>query len=206
MLRRVFFISKYTMKLYELRKIKGLLILLIGLTIVAMVKLFSLPNHGVINNLPQIEVKTDTIWQTQVDTLRLQTTTYEQIYLTVHDTIEKEIRIDSVLVNMYLDTLHTNDISIYSKQFISGALIKGELNYKLHIPKEIVKTQTAYIPMHPRSNLSIYAEVGGLVTGNQNLGVGLIYNNKNRWLVTGRINTLPVHKPSYHFGIGYRLL
>ena len=194
------------MKLYELRKIKQLLILLIGLMTIALIKLFSLPNLHITNHLPQVEVKTDTLWQTKVDTLRLQTTTYKQVYLTVHDTIEKEIRIDSVLVNMYLDTLHTKDISIYSKQFISGRLIKGELNYKLYVPKEIIKTQTAYIPMQPKSNLSIYAEVGGLVTGNENLGVGLIYNNKNRWLVTGRINTLPVHKPSYHFGIGYRLL
>ncbi len=129
------------MNLYQLKMIKQLLVVIVGLMVILLIRLFTLPNtpYTPSNISPQITVKTDTIWTTLADTFYQNTKQYETVYLTKVDTVYKESKLSKYPVRLYKDSLETKELTIYSEQYIDGILVEGLLSYRLHIP-EIIKT------------------------------------------------------------------
>ncbi len=161
---------------------------------------------------PVVTIKRDTVWQTKVDTFKLQTVKYETVYVKkddVSDIVEDATKIVDLSLydkaRIYKDTLSNDDIDIYSYNLLDGNLLDGQLSYKLKVPREITVTKTIEHPKSFRSGLYVFSEVGGNVSTLDNLSLGLQYNRKGNWFASYRLNFNSLRQPTHNVGIGVRL-
>ena len=195
------------MKLYQLRKIKQLLYVVIGLMGIILIRLFTLPlsyQKPVVKS--EVIVKTDTIWTTKTDTFRMNTQTFKTVYIPKSDTVYQNLGLPRYPVKLYEDTLTSKDVTIYSQQYIDGELIDGILSYKLHVPKIVetirVKEESKVI----KSNLYAFGEIGGRSLGPEEVSFGLLYTHRSKWMISYRMGLSPTYNPTHHIGVGYRIL
>lgn len=162
---------------------------------------------------PKITIVRDTVWQTQVDTFKIQTTNYKTVYVDttnvseiIEDKIEKSmIPQDFVEASAYRDTLSNDDIEIFSYSLVEGKLLDSELSYQLKVPREITTTKTIEYPKTYRSGLYLFSEVGGNPTKFDNISLGMQYNRKGKWFVSYRANFNEIQQTTHNVGIGFRL-
>lgn len=195
------------MKLYTLKIIKQLLVVVIGLLILMLIKLFTLPTLYINPDIePEVIIKTDTVWSYKTDTLQINTKQYETVYLTKTDTVFEEVETVHYPVRLYQDTLETEDVTIYSKQYVDGELVNGVLSYRLHVPEVIKTIRIKEKTTKLQNGLFAYGEVGGNRSAFTNVSLGLLYTHQTKWLVSYRVNMNPIYKPTHHVGVGFRLL
>ena len=169
-------------------------------------------SHKIQPETPKVTVVRDTIWQTRVDTFKVQTLRYKTVYVNnedIADIIEmpSETRTPEQYseAREYKDTLSNEDIDIYSYNLLKGELLQSELSYKLKVPREITVTKTIEYPKTYRSGLYLFSEVGGNTNTFDNLSLGLQYNRKGQWFVSYRINMNELSQPTHHLGVGIRV-
>lgn len=168
-----------------------------------------------INPKPTVTIIKDTIWQTKIDTLRVKTTKYEQVYIPIHgsqkerQTFQKEITETEAEQftegKLYKDTLQTDDIDIFTYNLVDGTLIDSKFSYKLKVPKEITITKTIEHPKTYKSGLYVFGEIGGNKQQFDNLSLGLQYQNQGKWFASYRINLNQIQVATHNIGIGVRL-
>lgn len=164
------------------------------------------------NTEPKVTIVRDTVWQTKIDTLKVQTTKYETVYVAkkspaqvIHDTIVVKDTTTFIKAKVYRDTLKNDDLELYSYNLVEGTLLDSELSYKLHVPKEITVTKTIEHPKTYRSGLYFFSEVGGNTGQFNNLSFGLQYNRKGNWFISYRLNLNELTPLSHNIGIGFRI-
>lgn len=187
--------------------------LLLGVIIVLLfVNLFTKRYQKTNPQTPKITVVKDTVWQTKIDTFKVQTIRYKKVY--VHKNNVKEVLRDILLLKdttnyitarEYKDTLSNSDIDIYTHNLVKGTLLDSQLSYKLKIPREITITKTIEHPKTYRSGLYLFTEIGGNPQTFDNLSFGLQYNRKGKWFASYRVNINQLNKPTHNIGVGYRL-
>ncbi|WP_440120282.1 hypothetical protein [Tenacibaculum sp. Ill] len=188
--------------------------LLLGVIIVLLfVNLFNKRNQKVAPQEPKITVIKDTVWQTKIDTFKVQTIKYKKVYVhkndvtnVVKDTIFIKDTTDYVAAKIYRDTLKNADIEIYNYDLVKGKLLDSQLSYKLKVPREITITKTIEYPKTYRSGLYLFTEIGGNPQTFDNLSFGLQYNRKGKWFASYRLNINQGNQPTHNVGVGYRLL
>ncbi|MFT7900014.1 hypothetical protein VBY74_08510 [Tenacibaculum ascidiaceicola] len=188
--------------------------LLLGVIIVLLfVSLFNKRNQKVALQAPKITVVKDTVWQTKVDTFKVQTIRYKKVYAHKDDvtkivkgTIFIKDTTDYVAAKIYRDTLKNADIEIYNYDLVQGKLLDSQLSYKLKVPREITITKTIEHPKSYRSGLYLFTEIGGNPQTFDNLSFGLQYNRKGKWFASYRLNINQLNQPTHNVGVGYRLL
>lgn len=156
---------------------------------------------------PKITIVKDTIYQTKIDTFKVQTTKYEKVYVNKYnyETIKDTIYIDTlntIAAKVYKDTLTNNDIDIYSYNLVDGRLLNSRLSYKLKVPKQITITKTIEHPKTYRSGLYLFSEVGGNTDAFSNASLGLQYNRKGDWFASYRYDVV---QESHNVGFGFRI-
>ena len=161
---------------------------------------------------PKITIVRDTVWQTKIDTFKVQTTEFKTVYVAknnptkvIHDTIVIKDTAEFIKAKIYRDTLQNDDIELYSYNLVDGNLLDSQLSYKLKVPKEITITKTIEHPKQFRSGLYFFSEIGGNIQQFNNLSFGLQYNRKGKWFVSYRINTNELIPLSHNIGVGFRL-
>lgn len=161
---------------------------------------------------PIVTIKRDTIWQTKIDTFKVQTVKYKTVYVNKNDVsnvVDTAADIKNLSLyeeaRVYKDTLSNDDIDIYSYNLLSGNLLDSQLSYKLKVPKEITVTKTIEHPKTFRSGLYAFSEIGGNTSTLDNLSLGLQYNRKGNWFVSYRLNLNTVENPTHNIGIGVRV-
>jgi hypothetical protein len=159
----------------------------------------------------KITIVRDTVWQTKIDTFKVQTTHYKTVYVSKKDTSiykttsrPKDTAIYTQ-AKLYKDTLRNNDIEIYSTNLIDGHILNSEIAYKLKIPREITITKTIEHPKTYKSGLYVFSEAGGNAQQFDNLSLGLQYNRKGNWFVSYRLNVNPKETLTHNVGVGLRL-
>ena len=164
-------------------------------------------------NTPKVTIVRDTVWQTKIDTFKVQTLRYKTVYVDKHDittvreTLPKTIDSTSMVkAKVYRDTLSNDDMDIFSYNLVEGNLLDSQLSYKLKVPREITVTKTIEYPKTYRSGLYIFSEIGGNQTRFDNISLGLQYNRKGKWFVSYRAQLNQMQQPTHHIGIGVRLL
>lgn len=164
------------------------------------------------NEAPKITVVRDTIWQTKVDTFKIQTTSYKTVYVDtndvsriIEDSIERDIPENYTEAKAYRDTLSNDDIDIFSYNLVDGRLLDSELSYKLKVPREVTITKTIEHPKTYRSGLYLFSEVGGNSAQFNNLSLGIQYNRKGKWFVSYRANFNQIQQTTHNLGVGFRL-
>ncbi|WP_425656786.1 hypothetical protein [Tenacibaculum ascidiaceicola] len=188
--------------------------LLLGVIIVLLfVNLFTKRNQKVAPQEPKITVVKDTVWQTKIDTFKVQTIKYQKVYVhkndvtnVVKDTIFIKDTTDYVAAKIYRDILRNTDIEIYKYDLVQGKLLDSQLSYKLKVPREITITKTIEHPKTYRSGLYLFTEIGGNPQTFDNLSFGLQYNRKGKWFASYRLNINQLNQPTHNIGVGYRLL
>lgn len=188
--------------------------LLLGVIIVLLfVNLFTKRNQKVVPQEPKITVVKDTVWQTKIDTFKVQTIKYQKVYVhkndvtnIVKDTIFIKDTTNYVAAKIYRDTLKNTDIEIYKYDLVKGKLLDSQLSYKLKVPREITITKTIEHPKTYRSGLYLFTEIGGNPQTFDNLSFGLQYNRKGKWFASYRLNINQLNQPTHNIGVGYRLL
>lgn len=161
---------------------------------------------------PKITIVRDTVWQTKIDTLQIQTTQYETVYVTknnprkiIKDTVFVKDSTEFIKAKVYRDTLTNDDIEISSYNLVEGNLLDSKLTYKLKVPKEITITKTIEHPKQFRSGLYFFSEIGGNLQQFNNLSFGLQYNRKGNWFVSYRVNINELTPLSHNIGVGFRI-
>lgn len=161
---------------------------------------------------PKVTIVRDTVWQTKIDTFKIQTTQYKTVYVDtsdvtniIEDTSTVEIPEHYVEAKVYRDTLSNDDIDIFTYSLIKGRLLDSELSYKLKVPREITTTKTIEYPKTYRSGLYAFGEVGGNTSTFDNISFGLQYNRKGKWFASYRINLNSIQQPTHNIGFGVRL-
>ena len=162
---------------------------------------------------PKITIVRDTVWQTKMDTFKIQTTNYKTVYVDTTNILEiidaptdHSIVLENyVEAKTYRDTLRNDDIDIFSYSLVEGKLLDSELSYKLKVPREITTTKTIEYPKTYRSGLYLFSEIGGNPTAFDNMSLGLQYNRKGKWFVSYRANFNQVPTPTHNIGVGIRL-
>lgn len=161
---------------------------------------------------PTITIVRDTIWQTKIDTLTIQTTKYEKVYVAKND-VTKIIK-DTVVVRdtanfvpakIYRDTIRNNDFDVYTYNLVQGILLDSRLEYQLKVPREVTVTKTIEYPKTYRSGLYLFSEIGGNTQQFNNFSIGLQYNRKGNWFVSYRINVNELVPISHNIGVGIRI-
>ena len=163
-------------------------------------------------NTPKVTVVRDTVWQTKIDTFKVQTIKYQTVYVdrdhikTVYKD-RPQTKDSSVFVKarVYKDTLSNDDIDIFSYNLIDGQLLDSEISYKLKVPREITVTKTIQYPKTYRSGLYLFSEIGGNQNRFDNISLGVQYNRKGQWFVSYRANLNQLQQPTHNIGIGVRL-
>lgn len=168
-----------------------------------------------INTQPTVTIVKDTIWQTKIDTLHIQTTKFEYVYIPTtsfneeRKNFKKEITLKEkeqfTKGKLYKDTLQTDDIDIFTHNLVDGTLIDSKFSYKLKVPREITITKTIEHPPTYKSGLYIFGEVGGNKNQFDNLSLGLQYQHKGNWFASYSINLNQIQSTSHNIGIGVRL-
>nr|WP_321229221.1 hypothetical protein [uncultured Psychroserpens sp.] len=162
---------------------------------------------------PTVTIVRDTIWQTKIDTFKVQTLRYKTVYVNRDDvsrlseTLPEKTESTSTIVKakVYKDTLRHDDIDIFSYSLVEGNLLDSEISYKLKVPREITVTKTIEHPKTYRSAFFLFSEIGGNQTRFDNLSLGLQYNRKGKWFVSYRANLNQVEQPTHNIGFGVRL-
>lgn len=161
---------------------------------------------------PTVTITKDTIWQTKVDTFKVQTVKYKTVYVNKEDTSQILENLteteDALLFNqakVYQDTLSNDDIDIYSYNLLDGSLLDSQLSYKLKVPRQITVTKTIEHPKTFRSGLYAFTEVGGNTQQLSNLSLGLQYNRKGNWFASYRLNLNQLQSPTHNVGVGVRV-
>ncbi len=167
---------------------------------------------------PKITVVRDTIWQTKVDTFRVQTEKFKTVYVPLADNAqEREIIVREEREVMkqekhlfqeareYRDTLQNENVEIYSYGLIKGELLKANLSYKLKVPREISTTKIIEYPSRYRSGLYAFGEAGGNQQQFDNISIGLQYNRKGKWFVSYRLNFNELSNTTHNVSFGIRL-
>ncbi len=161
---------------------------------------------------PKVTIIRDTVWQTKIDTFKIQTTQYKTVYVDtndvseiIEDTTASEIPEHYIEAKVYRDTLSNDDIDIFTYSLIKGRLLDSELTYKLKVPREITTTKTIEYPKTYRSGLYVFGEVGGNTAMFDNISLGLQYNRKGKWFASYRINFNTIQQPTHNIGLGVRL-
>ncbi|MDE1205410.1 hypothetical protein [Tenacibaculum larymnensis] len=187
--------------------------LLLGVIIVLLlVNLFNKRYQKTNPQTPKITVVKDTVWQTKIDTFKVQTIKYQKVYVykndvtnVVKDTIFIKDTTDYVAAKIYRDTLKNADIEIYNYDLVKGKLLDSQLSYKLKVPREITITKTIEYPKTYRSGLYLFTEIGGNPQTFDNLSFGLQYNRKGKWFASYRVNINQLNQLTHNIGLGYRL-
>jgi len=186
----------------------------IGYFIVLLILIISITKTCIpeIPKEPSITIVRDTIWQTKIDTLKIQTTKYEKVYVAknditkiIKDTVVVEDTTNYVRAKIYRDTIRNNDFDVYTYNLVQGVLLDSRLEYKLKVPREITVTKTIKYPKTYRSGLYLFSEIGGNTQQFNNFSVGLQYNRKGNWFVSYRINVNELIPISHNIGIGIRI-
>lgn len=161
---------------------------------------------------PKITIVRDTVWQTKIDTFKIQTTEFKTVYVAknnptkvIHDTIIIKDTSEFIKAKIYRDTLQNDDIELYSYNLVDGKLLDSQLSYKLKVPKEITITKTIEHPKQFRSGLYFFSEIGGNTQQFNNLSFGLQYNRKGKWFISYRMNMNELVPLSHNIGVGFRL-
>ena len=162
---------------------------------------------------PTVTIVRDTVWQTKIDTFKVQTLKYKTVYVDkenvsiLSETLSEKTKRSATIVEakVYKDTLHHNDIDIFSYNLVEGNLLDSEISYKLKVPREIIITKTIERPKTYRSALFLFSEIGGNQTRFDNISLGLQYNRKGKWFVSYRANLNQVQQPTHNIGFGVRL-
>jgi len=161
---------------------------------------------------PKVTIVRDTIWQTKIDTFKIQTTQYETVYVAkqnptkvIRDTIIVKDTTKFIKAKVYRDTVKNDDLELYSYNLVDGTLLDSDLSYKLKVPKEITVTKTIEYPKTYRSGLYFFSEIGGNIEQFNNLSFGLQYNRKGNWFVSYRLNLNELTPISHNVGIGFRI-
>lgn len=197
------------MKLENIKIEKILLCIILAILVIHVFTKRTTTNH---NQKTKITVVKDTVWQTKLDTFKIQTVKYKKVFVHKND-ITKIVK-DTIFIKdtsnyldarIYNDTLKNTDIEIYSYNLINGELLKSQVSYKLKIPKEITITKTIEHPKTYRSGLYIFSEVGGNTQAFNNLSFGLQYNRKGKWFTSYRLNINQITQPTHNIGFGLRL-
>ena len=167
-----------------------------------------------INPEPTVTIVKDTIWQTKIDTLHIETTKFEKVYIPIANSnterkdFKKEITLDETAQfaagKLYKDTLRTDDIDIFTYNLVDGTLIDSKFSYKLKVPREITITKTIEYPKTYRSGLYIFGEIGGNQRQFNNLSLGLQYQNKGKWFASYRVNLNQIEALTHNIGVGIR--
>ncbi|WP_430411010.1 hypothetical protein [Kordia sp.] len=164
---------------------------------------------------PTITIVKDTIWQTKIDTLHVETTKFEYVYIPVKGTKEEQKNFKKEITTaetalfkqgkLYKDTLRTDDIDIFTHNLVDGTLIDSKFSYKLKVPREITITKTIEHPKTYKSGLYVFGEIGGNKTQFDNLSLGLQYQNKGKWFASYRVNLNQIQSTTHNIGVGVRL-
>lgn len=164
---------------------------------------------------PTVTIVKDTIWQTKIDTLRIETTQYETVYIpTVSSGIERanfkkevtEVEKKSfVKGKLYKDTLQTDDIDIFTYNLVDGTLLDSKFSYKLKVPREITITKTIEHPKTFRSGFFVFGELGGNSHTFNNLSLGVQYQHKGKWFTSYRVNFNQIQAITHNVAVGVRL-
>lgn len=159
-----------------------------------------------------VTIERDTVWQTKVDTFKVQTVRYKTVYVKkndVSDVVEDMTNVENPFLydvaRAYKDTLSNDDIDIYSYNLLDGNLLDSQLSYKLKVPREITITKTIEHPKTFRSGLYAFGEIGGNTNSLDNLSLGLQYNRKGNWFASYRLNLNTFNRPTHNVGVGVRL-
>ncbi|PKH50012.1 hypothetical protein CXF68_04520 [Tenacibaculum sp. Bg11-29] len=185
---------------------------LLGVIIVLLcINLFSKRTNKTAIEKPKITIIKDTIWQTKIDTLKIQTVKYKKVYVhkndvtkIVKDTLFIKDTTNFIAAKIYRDTLNNTDVEIYSYNLVKGKLLGSQLAYKLKVPREITITKTIEHPKTYRSGLYLFSEVGGNTQTFDNLTFGVQYNRKGKWFASYGVN-LANKQLTHNIGIGWRL-
>lgn len=191
-----------------------LLVIIIGLLWYGLL-LKSCKNDIEINSEPIITIVKDTIWQTKIDTLHIETTKFEYVYIPIthsndkRKNFKKEISSSEIKEftkgKLYKDTLRTEDIDIFTHNLVDGTLVDSKFSYKLKVPREITITKTIEHPPTYKSGLYIFGELGGNRHQFDNLSLGLQYQRKGKWFASYRINLNQIQATTHNIGVGIRL-
>ena len=161
---------------------------------------------------PKVTIVRDTVWQTKVDTFKIQTTQYETVYVAkdnptkiLRDTVFVKDSAELVKAKIYRDTLKNDDVELFSYNLVEGNLLDSKLTYKLKVPREITVTKTIETPKQYRSGLYFFSEIGGNTQQFNNLSFGLQYNRKGNWFVSYRLNLNELTPISHNIGVGFRI-
>jgi len=198
------------MKPTNIKTEKVLLYVIIGLLITHL--FWKKKNTTTKNQQPKITIVRDTVWQTKIDTFKVQTVKYKKVYVhkndvtkIIKDTVFIKDTTNYIAAKIYRDTLNNTDVEIYSYNLVNGKLLDSNLSYKLKVPREITITKTIEYPKTYRSGLYLFSEVGGNTQQFDNLSLGLQYNRKGKWFASYRVNLNQSNQPSHNIGFGYRL-
>ncbi|CAL2080371.1 hypothetical protein [Tenacibaculum sp. 190524A02b] len=198
------------MKPTNIKTEKVLLYVIIGLLITHL--FWKKKDTTTKNQQPKITIVRDTVWQTKIDTFKVQTVKYKKVYVhkndvtkIIKDTVFIKDTTNYIAAKIYRDTLNNTDVEIYSYDLVNGKLLDSNLSYKLKVPREITITKTIEHPKTYRSGLYLFSEVGGNTQQFDNLSLGLQYNRKGKWFASYRVNLNTINQPTHNIGFGYRL-
>ena len=193
-------------------KTERLLLLITILLAILNLFLNQCSGNKYIEEKPIVTIKRDTVWQTKIDTFKVQTVKYKTVYVNKNDVsnvVDTTADIKDLSLyeeaRVYKDTLSNDDIDIYSYNLLSGNLLDSQLSYKLKVPREITVTKTIEHPKTFRSGLYAFSEIGSNTSALDNLSLGLQYNRKGNWFVSYRLNLNTVENPTHNIGIGVRV-
>ncbi|CAM1350117.1 protein kinase family protein [Tenacibaculum halocynthiae] len=196
----------------KLTNLKTNSIILVGILLLLLINLFSRRTNKTTIEKPKITIVRDTVWQTKIDTFKVQTVKYKKVYVhknditkIIKDTIFIKDTTNFVAAKIYRDTLNNTDVEIYSYDLVKGKLLDSQLSYKLKVPREITITKTIEHPKTYRSGLYLFSEVGGNGQKFDNLSLGIQYNRKGKWFASYRLNVNQFSQPTHNIGFGYRL-
>ncbi|WP_046743433.1 hypothetical protein [Kordia zhangzhouensis] len=164
---------------------------------------------------PIVTIVKDTIWQTKIDTLRIETTKFETVYIPSitanrdRTSFKKEITQTEATMftkgKLYKDTLHTEDVDIFTYNLVDGILLDSKLSYKLKVPKQVTITKTIEHPKTYKSGFFVFGEIGGNTSTFNNLSIGLHYQHQGKWFTSYRVNVNNVQAITHNLGVGFRL-
>lgn len=187
-------------------------LLLGAILLLLFINLFTKQNEKRVTQEPKITIVRDTVWQTKIDTFKVQTVKYKKVYVhkndvtkIIKDTIFIKDTTNYIAAKIYRDTLNNTDVEIYSYDLVKGKLLDSQISYKLKVPREITVTKTIEHPKTYRSGLYLFSEVGGNAQTFDNLSFGLQYNRKGKWFASYRVNLNQIQQSTHNVGVGYRL-
>nr|WP_321233921.1 hypothetical protein [uncultured Psychroserpens sp.] len=200
------------MKIQHISTEKTLLLIILAIIMFNLLTKRCSKTNSEANNAPKVTIVRDTIWQTKVDTFKVQTLSYKTVYVdrdnvtAISETRPKSKDALKLLeAKIYKDTLSNDDIDIFSYNLVEGNLLDSQISYKLKVPREITVTKTIEYPKTYRSGLYLFSEIGGNQTRFDNISLGLQYNRKGKWFVSYRANLNQVQQSTHNIGIGVRL-